>query len=258
MPGARGKPEFGEPRAPDRNEQYLTEPIAPLARYHRSRRWRGTTDRAAGAVPPIAPLARYCEEMMLGPDFDDVLTRATAGDRSAFGQLWRDCQPMLLRYLGALAGTDAEDIASETWMAVARGLARFQGGEDDFRGWLVTIARRRLIDQRRRSARRPERLVDDTYHLERAAPDDTAALAVEHLGTGEALRLVATLPHDQAEMVLLRVVVGLEPAEIATIVKRSPGAVRVSVHRGLRTLAERLNAGRVTPPSTPAIPQHDG
>lgn len=194
---------------------------------------------------------------MLGPEFDGVIARAAAGDSSAFGVLWRDCHPMLVRYLRPLAAEDAEDVASETWIEVARVLGRFRGDENGFRGWLVTIARRRLIDRQRYAARRPERLVDDVRTIDSPAPDDTAAAAAERVSTDAALRLVATLPPDQAEMVLLRVVVGLEPAQIAEIVGRSPGAVRVGVHRGLRALAERLAAERVTQSDESAISESD-
>ena len=69
--------------------------------------------------------------------------------------LYRDLQPRLLRYLHALAGPDAEDIASETWLHVTRDLPAFTGDYDGFRGWVTTIARHRALDHLRRTARRP-------------------------------------------------------------------------------------------------------
>jgi RNA polymerase sigma-70 factor (ECF subfamily) len=62
--------------------------------------------------------------------------------------------------------------------------------------------------------------------------------ALEQISTARALELVASLPPEQAEMVMLRVVAGLDVAAVAQIVGKSPGAVRVSVHRGLRALSQ--------------------
>jgi RNA polymerase sigma-70 factor (ECF subfamily) len=69
--------------------------------------------------------------------------------------LYRDIQPRLLRYLRTLVGEDAEDVASETWLQVARDLGGFQGGYDGFRGWVVTVGRHRALDHLRREGRRP-------------------------------------------------------------------------------------------------------
>ena len=78
--------------------------------------------------------------------------------------------------------------------------------------------------------------------LEQAAPDDPAAGAVEGFSTRAALAVVATLPPDQAEAVVLRVVAGLDVDRVAEIMGKRPGTVRVLTHRGLRRLAERLGA----------------
>jgi RNA polymerase sigma-70 factor (ECF subfamily) len=76
--------------------------------------------------------------------------------------------------------------------------------------------------------------------FERADRFDTAALAAETLSTEAALRLINTLPPDQAEAVLLRVVVGLDAATAASVLGKRAGAVRVAAHRGLRALARQL------------------
>ena len=180
---------------------------------------------------------------MLGEPFEKVLGRAREGDAGAFAELWRDANPMLLRYLRVTAGVLAEDIASYTWIRVIEKLGSFSGDEAGFRRWLVTIAPNHHLDQVRRSARRPERLTDDTATVidltGRSAPD-AATVAEERTSTDAALRLIATLPPAQAEMVILRVVVGLDVADVARVVGRSPGAVRVAVHRGLRKLEDTL------------------
>lgn len=182
----------------------------------------------------------------LGDEFGDVLRAAAEGDRHAFARLWRSAHPGLLRYLRVIAGVDAEDVASETWTKVIRALPSFTGDESSFRGWLTVIARNHLADLGRRASRRPETLAAEPDERALGVAGDSADLALEHLSTERALRLVASLSTDVAEMVALRVIVGLDVAQVAQIVGRSPGAVRVAVHRGLRTLAASLESDTPT------------
>ncbi len=177
---------------------------------------------------------------MIGAAFDSTLAAAVGGDELAFALLWRDVQPGLLRYLRVVAPGAAEDLASDTWVDVVRSLARFRGGERSFRSWTFTIARHRAVDHQRHNGRRPADPVPTERMPERAAADDPAADAMEHIATYHALALIAELPRDQAEVVALRVVAGLEVSQVASIVGKRPGAVR-------RRLAERLATGRPTP-----------
>ncbi len=178
---------------------------------------------------------------MLGEDFPGILRRAAALDGQAFATLWRDAHPPLLRYLRVASAEHAEDLASEVWLDVARRIADFRGGEPEFRGWLFTLARRKLIDRLRYEARHPESPTAETETLDMPAVDDTVAAALEGIATDAAMALIATLPRDQAEIIVLRVVAGLDAKQVAKIVGKSPGAVRIAAHRALRTLAARLS-----------------
>jgi RNA polymerase sigma-70 factor, ECF subfamily len=182
---------------------------------------------------------------VLDGEFPGVLNAAASGDEGAFARLWRDANPSLLRYLRVVAGDAAEDVAAEVWLKVARKLRRFRGSEPEFRGWLFTLAHRRVIDLRRYGARRPVWLAADPGELDRPAADDTAAAALDNLSTEGVLALIATLPPPQAEAVVLRVVAGLDVAQVALILGKRSGAVRVASHRGLRTLAARLSVPAV-------------
>jgi RNA polymerase sigma-70 factor (ECF subfamily) len=188
------------------------------------------------------PLGRADGRGVLGDDFPQTLARAATGDAQAFAVVWRETQPMLLRYLRLIAGADAEDIAQQTWLAVIEGLAGFAGTEPGFRRWVVTIARNIHVDQVRRKVRHPEDLTAMPV-LEPAddATADVADVVAERLSTEWALQLIATLPPAQREMVALRVIAGLDVGEVAALVGRSPGAVRVAVHRGLTRLREQLD-----------------
>jgi RNA polymerase sigma-70 factor, ECF subfamily len=183
-------------------------------------------------------------------EFDHQLRRAQVGDEDAFAAIWRSCQAPLLRYLWVKAGSAAEDLAADTWLQVARTLDTFVGDERAFRSWLFTIARHRHIDWRRKSARRGEMLVDVEVFNARAGGVEPGPSLDERLGTEAALRLISSLPGDQAEVVMLRTVVGLDVATTAEIVGRPPGTVRVLAHRGLRKLAGMLEPLTVEPAST--------
>ena len=167
---------------------------------------------------------------MIGPGFPELLAAAQVGDEQAFAVLWRDLQPAVLRYF-QVAAPAAEDLAADTWMAVIGGLGRFQGEERAFRAWVFTVARHRAIDWHRQAARRPTNLVPVERLAERRAPDDPVLQVLEGHSTRAALALVAELPADQAEVVALRVLGGLEVAEVARIVGKRPGTVRVLAHR---------------------------
>ena len=183
---------------------------------------------------------------MIGPEFPAVLSAAARGDEDAFGRLWHDLQPRLLRYFSVASRAAAEDLASETWLGVVRGLDRFEGNEPAFRAWVFTIARHEVLDWRRRAARRPPEDVPVNGLAEQAAPDDPAADALEGFSTRAAVAMLATLPADQAEAIMLRVVAGLGVDRVAAIMGKRPGTVRVLTHRGLRRLAERLgDDGRI-------------
>jgi RNA polymerase sigma-70 factor (ECF subfamily) len=71
-------------------------------------------------------------------------------------------------------------------------------------------------------------------------------VVLERLSTSAALGLVAGLPRLQAEAILLRVLAGLDNDATARLLGRSPGAIRVAVHRGLKRLAQLLAGTGVT------------
>jgi RNA polymerase sigma-70 factor, ECF subfamily len=159
--------------------------------------------------------------------------------------LWRHLQPAVLRYFRVAAPPAAEDLAADTWLAVIRRLGDFRGDEGAFRAWVFTVARHRAIDWRRQAIRRPTNLVPAEQLVERPAPDDPVAQVLEGQSTRAALALVAELPPDQAEVVALRVLSGLDVAEVARILGKRPGAVRVLAHRGLRQLAKLLKSAEL-------------
>jgi RNA polymerase sigma-70 factor, ECF subfamily len=175
---------------------------------------------------------------VIGEEFTDLLAAAQSGGEAAFSRLWRNANPALLRYLRVIAPGAEEDIAAETWVHVVRGLASFGGDEQAWRAWLFTTARRRAIDLARHRSRRPETALDDLTAAQLPSSTDSAETAMENLSTAAAIGLLAGLPPLQAEVILLRVVAGLDTESVARLLRKSPGAVRVAAHRGLRRLAQ--------------------
>jgi RNA polymerase sigma-70 factor, ECF subfamily len=171
-----------------------------------------------------------------GGDLGGVLARARSGDEAAFLELWRGLQPRLLRYLRVVGCDDPDDVASETWLQVVRDLHRFNGGEEEFRRWLFTVGRNRAIDAARATTRRRVSPLADG--LDAFADSQTVEEQVlDGMSVRKAIALLAGLSQDQAEAVALRVIAGLDTPAVAGILGKSPGAVRVALHRGLRALA---------------------
>jgi RNA polymerase sigma-70 factor (ECF subfamily) len=173
--------------------------------------------------------------------FDDVLARINDGDPHAVEVLFRELQPRLLRFLQSQESRAADDLAAEVWLAVARGVSRFEGDWSDFRAWIFAIARRRLADHRRTAVRRRTDVVDvETFKHHPA--DDLPEREVLHKISGQqaAALITSVLGGDQAEVVLLRVLGDLDVDQVASIMQRSPNWVRVTQHRAMKTLAKRL------------------
>jgi RNA polymerase sigma-70 factor, ECF subfamily len=183
---------------------------------------------------------------VLGPDFEGIIEGARLGSRSALSALYEDLQPNVLAYLMVRNRSEAQDLASEVWVNVAAGLARFQGDESGFRGWVFTIARRRLIDARRRTSRHATDPVPRELLTDLASEVDPEGEVVARLEYEEALTVLAALPKDQEDVVLLRVVAGLTVEEVGQALGKRPGTVRVLQHRALKRMArelEELHAG---------------
>jgi RNA polymerase sigma-70 factor, ECF subfamily len=174
------------------------------------------------------------------PDpLDVALSDALAGDEQAFRILYRAVHPGLVRYLRILVGSDAEGVASETWLQVGQDLPGFPGDMQGFRGWCATVARHRAMDHLRRQRRRPP-IANGGWLTIVADLAETFASVSDAITTDRALALISSLPQAQAEAVVLRVGMGLDVASAARVLGKRPGSVRTATDRGLQQLAEVL------------------
>lgn len=140
----------------------------------------------------------------------------------------------------------AEDVTEQVFMRALAALPRFhergEGEASTFRVWLFRIARNILSNQRRRDRRRPEARLDAVIEL--AAPDDPAASVADRETVAQAWRAIDRLPDDRRRALVLRFVDEMTTSEIAGVLGRSEGAVRVLIHRALRAVADELRRGR--------------
>ena len=167
------------------------------------------------------------------------MSRARLGDRPALAELWRTHHAAVLRYLRARRTISPEDVASQVWVDVATSIGRFDGGADDFRRWLFTIAHRRSVDSIRRAVRQERlaiRVTDTVSESDGADVEQDRDAAIDR-----AVALLASLPDQMASAVMLRVVNELSVADVAAILDTTEGNVRVLVHRGLARLRRKLS-----------------
>lgn len=162
-------------------------------------------------------------------------------------QLYRSLNPPLLRYLRHRAPEGAEDLGSECWLAASKVLGAFEGDADDLRAWLFGVARRQVANYWRERRRRP-REVQDGDVTDLPSSWDIGDVVVEAISVQAAIEaLLRGLSEDQAEVVLLRVVAGLSVEQVANLLDKRPGTVRVVQHRALRRLAKSVERNPVTP-----------
>ncbi len=176
-------------------------------------------------------------------------------DRSAVEAARRDprrFEPLYRKYVGQVYSFAAyelrdhhlaEDVTEQVFVRALRALPTFEergvGPVSSFRVWLFQIARRVLANERRRLARHPQTPLDSAFELAAPGPDP-AAQAVAGEEARRAWQAIGRLPRDRRRALTLRFVEEMTTTEIAGVMGRSEGAVRVLIHRALRAVANEL------------------
>ena len=194
------------------------------------------TAGSAGRVVPLDP--------------DRSLVRAAQADPARFDPLYRKYLAQVYSFAHHELGDhhEAEDVTERTFMLALGALPRFRETAPDdagpeastFRVWLFRIARNVIANERRRDRRRPVSSLEDAAEL--SAPGDVVDALAAREAIGAAWQAVARLPEDRRRAVILRFVDEMSTAEIAAILDRSEGAVRVLLHRALRSVADDLRS----------------
>jgi len=176
---------------------------------------------------------------------DAALALRARTDRSAFGILYDRYVDRIYGYCYRLLQTHAgaEDATSQTFLKALAALASYRAETASFRAWLFTIASRVVIDTYR-SHRPTTGLVDAAEVRSAEFGPEQLALAAET--RREVTALLAHLPDEQSHLVELRLA-GLTDREIADVLGKSHGAVRIAQHRALKRLRELVATGHLAP-----------
>lgn len=176
-----------------------------------------------------------------------MLEAARLGSEWAWTLVYRDYSPMVLRYLRAHSARQPEDVLGETFVQVVRKLPDFVGGETEFRAWLFTIARSRMLDEWRRSRREPvDYVADEEIEVASAALDGAEDVAGRHIADENVRAVLNTLTPGQRDVLFLRIFSGLTIDEIAHVVGKRPGAVKQLQARGLAAIRRAISRKAVT------------
>lgn len=174
-----------------------------------------------------------------------ALLAAQQGEPWALRAIYDELAPRVRGYLRSRGADEPEDLTSEVFLAVFPRLTSVTGGAPGLRTLVFSIAHARMVDDHRRRSRRDPVVEYDPRADERSAPSsEDQALAL--LATDRVRELLAVLPDDQRDVLLLRVVSDLSVEQVAQAMNRSPGAVKQLQRRGLLALRAHSEEGRVT------------
>jgi RNA polymerase sigma-70 factor (ECF subfamily) len=183
-----------------------------------------------------------------GVAFPQVLAAAQADAPWAYQRLFEWLGAPVAGYLRGQGADDAEGLANDVFLRVLTNLGAFQGDEDRFRSWVFTIAHNKLVDERRRSRRRP--VIADRPVADGVAPRATEPEAMARLGNEWVQALLGELSADQRDVLLLRIVADLTVEQVAEALGKAPGAVKALQRRGLDTLRRLLVGTEAQPGRT--------
>ncbi len=175
-------------------------------------------------------------------DFARLLDGARRRDPACLRRLHDGVVRQVGTYLRANGAADAAGSTNEVLYRALTNLHRFEGAEDRFRAWVLTIAHHLVIDERRARSRRPTEVPLPEEADSLAAGDDPVATAEASASTRAVLDAIADLPDAQRQVITLRWVGGLSLAEVAEILGCKVGAVKALQHRGVEALRSRVGS----------------
>jgi RNA polymerase sigma-70 factor (ECF subfamily) len=171
-----------------------------------------------------------------------LVERARAGDRQAFGELYDRYAALTYRHIHCLVGDRqaAEDLTAQTFLQALQAIGRYEERGIPFQVWLLRIARNLAINHWR--IRRNHSNGDNGLERKDSMPSPES-LCEAKLLEEEVWGAVRRLRGDQRQVIVLRFVDGLSYPEVAQVLGKSIGAVRVVQYRALSALRRALEDG---------------
>ncbi|MGH8947140.1 MAG: RNA polymerase sigma factor [Acidimicrobiia bacterium] len=166
-----------------------------------------------------------------------LIDRARAGDGEAWSQIVRELGPRVQGYARGRGVADAEDVMQDVFTAAAYRIVDFDGEWRAFRSWIFSIAYRQIVNRYRSPSRLDTALPEFVIDRRRSGPDEIVVLQET---ASDAVAALDVLNEVERDVILLRVVAGLDTAEVAKAVGKTPGNVRVIQSRALEKVRAEL------------------
>ncbi|MCL4459444.1 MAG: sigma-70 family RNA polymerase sigma factor [Chloroflexi bacterium] len=175
----------------------------------------------------------------------ELLERAIKRDTEAFGQLYDLYVDRVYRHVYYRLGdrSEAEDLTEEVFLRAWQSIERYRPQGVPFVAWLFKIAQNLVVDRYRH--KRPKGEVLETETIETDVWADPVVIAEQHLTQQTLRQAVLRLKPEQQQVIMLRFLDGLEYPEVAAILGKSEGAVRIAQFRALQALRHILEGERL-------------
>jgi len=173
---------------------------------------------------------------------EDALARAAQGDTEALGVLYDRYVSRIYNYIYYRTGNqhDAEDLTSRVFTRAIKHIPHYEDRGVPFSAWLYRIAHNLVANWHRDNSRRQIVELDETYHIP-GQQDQPESAVVRSEEEDLLLEMVARLPEDRQQLLILKFVDHLSNAEIGEIMGRTEGAIKSLYHRTLMSLREEAN-----------------
>ncbi|MBZ0283001.1 MAG: sigma-70 family RNA polymerase sigma factor [Anaerolineae bacterium] len=173
------------------------------------------------------------------PNERELIASAKAGDRDAVSALYEGYAQAVFRYVSYRVESDmlAEDLTAEVFLRMVQGLPSYTDSGIPFGAWLFRIAATQIADHYRSKRRASAEPISDSHPSDDTDPFGKTAKAEERERLRQAL---ATLSEDYQTLLILRFMQQLPHDEVAKVLNKSEGSIRVMQHRALKALAEAL------------------
>ena len=185
-------------------------------------------------------ISNLVDQTTVIPGDDETLAAAARSDHAAFDALYRRYVNRVYRYCYTHAhnAADAEDLTAQTFLAALEGIGRYRG-RGPFAAWLFSIARHKCSDYHRARYKRRDEALEKAERLPDPATPDLTAHTYRQRVVDCVQRVLSVLSEDRQEAIRLRFWGGLSTRETAKVMRRSRGAVKMLVSRGISDLRER-------------------